>query len=134
MLKNNDFRIGNFTYGIEQKPQAIRRVTSINEDNVYLIRIDGLHGDLGYTYDNINPIKLTEEWLIRLGVNEVKSQEVLRINYVKYYKTDNKFDYCLCYYFDDDGYVDNVFKEIKYVHELQNLYFALTGSELQYVA
>ena len=122
MLKNNDFRIGNFTYGIEQKPQAIRRVTSINEDNVYLIRIDGLHGDLGYTYDNINPIKLTEEWLVNFGFKKDKIDST-------YYKGD--FEVFLTEYFK---YKDSHLRKINYVHQLQNLYFALTGNELQYVA
>ena len=75
------------------------------------------NGDFYHWCDDImKPIPLHIDWLIRFGVNEVKNQDVLRINYVKYYKSDNKFQYCLCFYFDEDGYVDNVFKEIQYVH------------------
>jgi len=133
MIKTNELRVGNFLL-FENEVQIVSSIHSDNTIRLRKTKNEECHGCYKVNNTSIKPIPLHIEWLIRLGVNEVKSQEVLRINYVKYYKSDNTFDYCLCYYFDDDGYVDNVFKEIKYVHELQNLYFALTGSELQYVA
>jgi hypothetical protein len=65
------------------------------------------------------PIELTEEWLLRFGW-EKKGP----------YKWDNDlmYDYLMTY---PSGYTMNgVAYEIKYVHQLQNLYFALTNSEL----
>lgn len=81
-------------------------------------------------YEDINPIPLTEEWLVKFGVEELLNQDVYRVNYVNYHKGTNCFSYCLGYYHDDQGYVDNIFKDVNHVHQLQNLYFALTGEEL----
>ncbi|WP_131828098.1 hypothetical protein [Elizabethkingia anophelis] len=68
------------------------------------------------------PIHLTEEWLVKLGFE--KSDSLSNCT-----KTTNG------YKFDFAGgevlYLDSVrLKHIKYVHQLQNLYFALTGEEL----
>lgn len=66
------------------------------------------------------PIPLTEEWLLKFGF------EYTKLYYIKY-------DDDLIIYFDG---IDFYFKRssksltIKYVHQLQNLYFALTGEEL----
>lgn len=70
---------------------------------------------------NIYPIPITEEWLIKLGFHEVLGV------YAIYGKELNiKLN---------TGYWDAYFKGkyvcvIKHVHQLQNLYFALTGQEL----
>ena len=81
--------------------------------------------------EDYEPISLTEEWLLKFGVNELLNQDVYRVNYTCYHKGTNCFNYCLGYYHDDQGYIDNIFKDIKHVHQLQNLYFALTGKELE---
>jgi hypothetical protein len=67
------------------------------------------------------PIQLTEEWLLKFGFENwdknkwVDSNSVLTIS-----KNDDNFS-CLINQRDVD---------ILYVHQLQNLYFALTGKEL----
>lgn len=91
-------------------------------------RVEGVYPNRDYS--KWSGIPLTEEWLVKLNVNEEKEQNVFRINYVNYHKGTNTFNYCISYFFDENGYVDNCFNEVKYVHQLQNLYFALTGEEL----
>jgi hypothetical protein len=70
-------------------------------------------------------IPLTEDWLVKFGFEKVSGWD--------YYKGWIK-DYveleCDCYGFD---YVNNIDKEVKHVHQLQNLYFALTGEELELI-
>ena len=75
----------------------------------------------------IKPIPLTEEWLVKFGYAVRKSLgfEAYEINdiYTVYYNTTatpNGFEMC----FGDFEI------EIKWVHKLQNLHFALTGEEL----
>ena len=75
-----------------------------------------------------NPIELTEEWLIKFGYkvkNGLLSSEFYDKNFSITVDTKGKFDFWIseC---DDCA----VIKEIKYVHQLQNLYFSLTGEEL----
>lgn len=77
-----------------------------------------------YNLSEIETIPLTEEWLIRF----------------RFKKFDNVFElrfkgFCLSVYLHDNGnivecYIENVGVEIFYVHQLQNLYHALTGEEL----
>jgi hypothetical protein len=70
------------------------------------------------------PIPLTEEWLLRFGF--VESQDIdtvfgLKLNdfwYINEFQIRNKFNAIL------------LDVELKYVHQLQNLYFALTNKEL----
>lgn len=79
--------------------------------------------------DYYQPVPLTEEWLVKFGINNVS------VTRIKCYQT------ILGYY--NITIEDNIFKfwisdcddcrfalDIKYVHQLQNLYFALTGEEL----
>jgi hypothetical protein len=81
----------------------------------------------GQFLKHIKPIPLTEEWLVKFGFFE------------KYKSTSNRwniggFELHDCE--DDDEKLQGVFLydfklEVKYVHQLQNLYFALTGVELE---
>ena len=68
------------------------------------------------------PIELTEEWLLKLGFNKSKF-------------SSNCFKITNGYKFDFAGgevlYLDSIrLEHIKYIHQLQNLHFALGGEEL----
>lgn len=76
---------------------------------------------------NPEPIILTEEWLMKFGfysdvINEgdqpiyVLKDKNFYIDFITLQPVDSGFPIALI--------------EIKYVHQLQNLYFALTGEEL----
>lgn len=87
--------------------------------------------DIGYIDRNPDnklwsPIPLTEEWLIKFGFEKVKNVNEntypdFRKRSVELLKNVNGF-YVL---HRNEGFTD-----IHYVHQLQNLYFALTGEEL----
>lgn len=75
---------------------------------------------------NIYAIQLTEEWLLEFGF-DLLFQTCYRGRYSNF--TINGI---WVYFFTDKNTVefrDNDFK-IKYVHQLQNVWFALTGEEL----
>ena len=63
------------------------------------------------------PINLTEEWLAKLGYDLISENHYGVLGHL-IWKIEGRF-YC-----DKNG------MQLKYVHQLQNLYFALTGSEL----
>jgi len=70
---------------------------------------------------NVQPIPLTEEWLLKFGFDDLGTYGYGRGN----------FHICLHeneFYFS----INNRKVFIKHVHQLQNLYFALTGEELTY--
>ena len=86
--------------------------------------------------ENIKPIPLTEEWLLRFGFEKGNKvyKDAFSINLLK---TDLYLRKCYYggYYwgFNLENKLDCEFndaKSVKYVHQLQNLYFALTGEEL----
>tara|TARA_R110000822_G_scaffold233483_2_gene364915 strand:+ start:131 stop:478 length:348 start_codon:yes stop_codon:yes gene_type:complete len=81
------------------------------------------YNDLEFIHQNpqlYKPIPLTEEWLLKFGFDIQLVEIVLGEFYLK--KTENHFEY----------YCNNRV-QIKYVHQLQNLYFALTSKELEII-
>lgn len=73
----------------------------------------------------INPIPLTPEWLLKLGFK--KNEDYLQ---EEVYENEN---FQLTNECDNGWFCGNeeTHLEIKYVHQLQNLYHALTGKELE---
>jgi hypothetical protein len=75
-----------------------------------------------------NPIPITEEWLLKLGfvINRITKEEnnIWRKNF-----EDGFFELeqIISFYFGSPLYA----VDIKYVHQLQNLYIAITGEELE---
>lgn len=75
--------------------------------------------------EDFEPIQLNEEWLLKFGFKynnptyewyDKSAVFFIQVNYLG-------FDLIAKFH-------NQVIREIKYVHELQNLYFALTGKEL----
>jgi len=120
-MKASELRIGNWVNHQEHK---CVRVTDIDSKN---IGYDWHDGDRSgwYDIDDFKPIQLTDEWLLKFGFDVG--------NYKNYYSNDNLI--CELHFDDFNNEFDCVIDRysittIKYVHELQNLYFALTNEEL----
>lgn len=123
MIQINELRVGNLIQEgkIEQIDKSI--------DEVYY------SGDGYYQSNyccNLNPILITEDWLLKFGFNTTfeKITEIqINENEVLYYDISEK---CMSLYvpvhYEDTSLV---FNHCKYIHQLQNLYFALVNSELQ---
>jgi len=108
MIQPQELRLGNLI--MEPYDNMVEVVDSIRDNEVN-----------GEPTDYFNPIPLTEEWLIKLGFHEI---------FGVYAVYGREINLKLM-----DGYWDVYFKGkhvsvIKHVHQLQNLYFALTGQEL----
>lgn len=77
--------------------------------------------------ETTEPIPLTEEWLLRLGYFITETNEgveaFMQNHRYSVKELIGKDDWLYC-----DG--EQVLTNIKYVHQLQNLYFALTTEEL----
>jgi len=65
------------------------------------------------------PIPLTEEWLLKFGFQK----DSLNI-YRKYLNIHRGVSYFECY-------LGGITVEVQFIHQLQNLYFALKGEELE---
>jgi len=125
MIQLNELRIGNFIKG----PLAINGVfypdIATAEHIEFQLKLD--HFVWFKTNQNlfelIEPIPLTEEWMLKFS--DAKKFE-LKWNLHQYITVVKRYDkYFL--HFSDKGYL----LDVKYVHQLQNICFALTGEELQ---
>jgi hypothetical protein len=113
-MKANELRIGNLTYRIEVKN---KNNTVIDDITIYdMERIQEVY-DKTFTYE---PILLTEDWLLKFGFEKNKSIWIL-----------NEIEISSWFTFRFSLEPLKV-QEIDFVHQLQNLYFALTNKELEY--
>lgn len=128
-MKVNEVRIDNLvSYG-----DNICLVRSI-----YLTHFSCVNMDNGTDYgnslqSNYKPIPLTEEWLLKFGF-EIIPYENKEVYYSITDKVAMSYDDFIVIIIDsfDNKYFDYDYATCKigYVHQLQNLYFALTGNEL----
>ena len=76
----------------------------------------------------IAPIPLTEEWLLKFGF--IRDNTIMDMSYSNY--KIKALDRSLNIQFIHGKIVANIYfqVELKHLHQLQNIYFALTGEEL----
>jgi len=132
-MKANELRIGNYLNFQIYKTLFQGIVTNISNQKVVLAtqlednktRLDSLNTDSL----NIIPIPLTEEWLLKYGFMEGKYQGQILVSPFETV-TQGKFlgEWQVILLASVPHSLRN---RIKYVHQLQNLYFALTGEELE---
>ena len=118
----NELRIGNLIQDNNKEwIVSAQLIYSVVEGNGYLA--------------GFKPIPLTEEWLVKFGFKvehlnfgayETKLNDFFNLQFELKNQWNEKDGFHL--YVNGGEYDSNVF--IKYVHQLQNLYFALTGEEL----
>ena len=119
-MDSRELRIGNLL----DRGDYICKVKTIEEEGLILEPIN--YKEEIFVERYIKPIPLTEDWLIKLGFFEKYGSCYNRWNIKLFTLIDSE---------DDDGnlkgeFIFNGTLEVKYVHQLQNLYFALTGAEL----
>lgn len=139
MLKANEFRIGNlirynkYVMSISEicspKPLEDKRY-----DGKYIIELFDGAGLLSCLLEEIEPIPLTEGWILKFGFTKVRdgyriSHPNDMVDYIIdnienrwHLSVDHHQDLQSLYAFSWDVY---------YVHQLQNLFFSLTNEELK---
>jgi len=135
-MNANELRLGNFIQSKSVKFDVVEVgfCETNNFKTIKSLTLSGFNIDICsgilYSFEAFEGIPLTEEWLTKFEFNKNSDNDPCNTNYATYDEGTYTFNYCIDYYFDEQGYVEYVWKEIKYVHQLQNLYFALTGEEL----
>ena len=133
-----EFRVGNLFRFIST--DSIEQVADIRTAGIKTPTINNV------LIDDIEPIPLNEDWLVRFGFeNEIIKPSTKHGSYFSKHYTDCKYSFSFAEFRNDWGFYhsytdagneednnrfDFVSCGIKYVHQLQNLYFALTGTEL----
>lgn len=131
MIKENELRIGNLVTDKWSKSKWPFKITSIGK-----IRCTYLgNQEFNAKYENIEPIELTEEWLIKFGfirIDEIIFQKIINNQVLTFNLNEGVI------FLEGSGTTGNLdddycfqIKKVKYVHQLQNLYFCLTGEELK---
>ena len=128
----SELRIGNlFQLGLEYLP-----LVSIDNDRAYanlgcVVRI----GDKSVWLGRLDPIPLTEEILLKCGFERSIKENILLSPYEG--SQENESFSKMVFSLKDMSFIVNSNNydshEVKccYLHQLQNLYFALTGQELK---
>jgi hypothetical protein len=135
MIKANDLRVGNKVYYNTGESIEVHTIDSVD------IKLAEQYNLLFNA--NHSPIPLTEEWLIKMGFSLYSSEGRYlitpnnEIELLITLESDNENTYCYIDIYqhidkEDDEGAEIVFltKENYYLHQLQNLYYALTNEEL----
>jgi len=113
-MQSKDLRIGNLVKGNSR-------------GGTHILDIEVLKY-IDETKSGYSPIPLTEEMLIDLGFEQCETyrdDELFVIGNFSVQAPKKGYDNSVLWY------DEQILSEIKYVHELQNLYFALVGEELE---
>jgi hypothetical protein len=126
-MKANEVRIGNLVEYIDDIDHSQNRewqLNKINDMDITILVNQAPH-------HNYRGIQLTEDWLFKFGF------ELEKTPYCKVYSLYREvyFQYFIPkiknYHYNGLRFQDFGNEKIKSVHQLQNLFFALTGCELE---
>ena len=132
-IKPSELRQGNKVYVSDKDIPDKMHVATVGEIFYFEATLECDFGegeeDCSVEHEDLLPIPLTEEWLLSAGfegdVFNGYMNTKMRVGFIT---TDEYFEMeWLC-----SGHADWQIATIKTVHQLQNLYFALTGEELEF--
>lgn len=134
-MKPNELRIGNY---VEVFQEGTYQVKGISRNSIYyILEFDSEDGTFESHLDLINPILIAEEWLVKFGFEQKINfpSGILAIKDKRFVGgwlgiSKSLFENWTFY---KGSWIDNKVNiaEIKYIHQLQNIYFEITGEELE---
>lgn len=131
MITINELRFGNYVKAPQVYEEKIMVYSRSNEDNTIAFFQNGSIYGIGEYINRLVPIELNEEWFLKLG-------------FEKHYESRFRTTYeliidgrCWCFNIAKTGHEKSYFEikgmgmeAPKYVHQLQNLFFAINQIEL----
>jgi hypothetical protein len=125
MIHADELMIGNYIFDGVQ----LQIVEGIEHDGCWCRSINGAISFF-YDYDNLYPTPIDENWLTDFGFkkrrnpNNTPTWIYVKDREIWYYQQMETLKFEIRYF----GLYHQI--ELKYVHQLQNLYFTLTGKKL----
>ncbi len=136
-MESRELRIGNLFYPVndinlpKEVPFIVYSIGISLNGIKYNQSLNTIKKPFTFKFSDVAGIPLTEEWLKRAGFKFDEDDMIYphlpilgELRYAKIEKDSEKI--CL-----KDGDDSRIGIELKFVHQLQNLYFALTGTELE---
>lgn len=120
-MEAKDLRIGSYVMDSEINGDDIKTVCAVYSNSITV------HDDTTIYNHELRGIPLTEEWLLKFGFKKYGKTTLFKKSNVTLNSMDIGHN-------RGDGFTLNYtpFVKVQHVHQLQNLYFALTGLELIY--
>jgi hypothetical protein len=138
-IELKSLRLGNLVFDDENKIMKVARIetkqyTEWNNGDEFSIVIEDILKQNSYYQSLINGIPITEEWLLKLGFNKQYQKGFIGIDVhnsdfvLTAPKVMGEWQEGYAYQY----YAGNVpkFRELKYIHQLQNLFYSITEVEL----
>lgn len=116
VVKYNELRLGNYINSAHNGLAEVMAIIPCHKKSIYVSNKNSSPFATSLSIDELNGIPLTEEWLLKLGFEKYK----LGFRNGNLWVTLTELAW----------FGNSEITEIKYVHQLQNLYFALTKEEL----
>lgn len=136
MIQANELRIGNWVDidawadGSEIKRGRIDEIKSNEGVFNFSVRPNYTGRFVSLDAKKILPTPLTPEILLACGFYKWKKDDpILTDGGCDYYVNENTMEFGI--FWEVDGSTTRL-RHVKHLHQLQNLYFALTGAELEY--
>lgn len=121
-MEAKELRIGNLVTQIIEK-------STHNEEKTITIEWQELMWISRDRSSKYKPIPLTEEWLLNFGFEKDLDKSLVKNNIAIF--LDKRFKTNLFLQENQDNFKWFSYElKVEYVHQLQNIYFALTGEEL----
>lgn len=126
-MNAQDLRIGNWVYNNDNVKVTSKQIDLFDE---------GIY--------NLRAIPLTEEWLLKFGFHKDNYGLYFKVKNNAPFKSGCEIEFCAKNIVIDDKFVWEICKDFKlterpihyanieHVHQLQNLFYALTNKELVY--
>lgn len=135
-LKANELRIGNLV-SINGEAITIKSIEFNPASQEYYIRVSYPHNYIQLKVEALEPILLTEEWLLKMGFTKdglFKNEYVFTLGKF-FFSFNNHMIYLINGYEGDVlNYVGSEITDgdnyIKHIHQVQNVYYSLTNEEL----
>lgn len=136
-MKANELRIGNL---VLIHNHYVSEVCIIQDDLIGVKTVGEPNAQIDFIEPKyISPIPLTEQWMLEFGFKEknydykipISECELVKLMLIPHDEFPSESSVCVIQSNEDDSEEETVFlSDIKYVHQLQNLYFSLCGKEL----